>query len=96
MDSVISCILLQVVHQSSFLIKLTGQLPEIVTLFNEVSNYEHMVSNKSSLSRRCFGNMTVNDRNADNHWYKICENPNKGTRYHTEYTCWFKARDNKF
>lgn len=68
-------------------------LKETVDLFNEVSKYEHMVNKKSFLAKRTYGNPRTNEKIEEKHPCKICENLNKGSRYHPEATCWFRTKD---
>lgn len=70
-------------------------LNDTVDLFNEVSKYEHMVNKKRFLGQKNTYFRT-NAKNEDRNPCKICEKLNKGTRYHCEETCWFKAKqDNR-
>lgn len=58
-------------------------------LLHEISKCESLVNNKSFIKKR--------EEKDDNKKYiggrkpcKICQNLNKGTRYHSEQSCWFK------
>lgn len=72
-----------------------AELVDTVDLFNEVSKYEHMVNKKNFLPKRKFGNVRSNARNEDQNPCKICEKLNKGPRYHTEASCWFRTKDDE-
>jgi len=67
-------------------------IKDTVDLFNEVSKYEHMV-NKNFLSKKKNTNVGIKEKNEDQNPCKICEKLNKGTRYHSEATCWFRAKE---
>lgn len=68
-------------------------LTDTVDLFNEVSKYEHMVNRKRFLPTRKYGNSKNNSKNEEQTPCRICEKLNKGTRYHSEATCWFRTRE---
>lgn len=70
-------------------------LKDTVDVFNEVSEYEHMVNKKKFLGKKKNVNLNTNDKNEDQKPCKICEKLNKGTRYHSETTCWFRTKEDE-
>lgn len=70
-------------------------LKDTVDLFNEVSKYEHLVNKKSYMPIMKNENMRTNNRNEEKYVCKICEKLNKGSRYHPESTCWFRAKEDE-
>ncbi|XP_072946487.1 uncharacterized protein [Epargyreus clarus] len=70
-----------------------GILKETEDLFNELSKYEYIVNKKRFSCKK--SNVYVRDETKyDNKSpCKICEDLNKGIRYHPEATCWFKRKE---
>lgn len=66
---------------------------DTVELFKEVNKYEHMVDRKNFLSKKRNTNVGSKEKNEDKNPCKICEKLNKGIRYHSETTCWFRAKE---
>lgn len=71
------------------------ELKERVDLFNEIAKYEHMI-NKKNFYKKKLVNLENKEKTDEKKPCKICERLNKGIRYHSEATCWFKTKqDNK-
>lgn len=71
-----------------------GVLKDSVDLFNELSKYEHMVKTRRFFKQKNNTILVTNSKNSNK--CRICEELNKGTRYHSESTCWFRRNeDNK-
>lgn len=65
------------------------ELKETEDLFNEINKYEHMVNKKITEGK---DNINSDDRRKPKKRpCKTCEKLNKGIRYHSESSCWFKV-----
>lgn len=67
------------------------EILETKDLFNEVGKLEHLVIKKKFMKKK-ENTEPIKDKLQK---CTICENLKKGVRYHSESSCWFKAKDNK-
>lgn len=68
-------------------------LLDTVDLFNEVSKFEHMVNKRNFVAKGKYGNPRAQTKNEDKIPCKICEKLNKGNRYHSGSSCWFRTKE---
>lgn len=68
-------------------------LKDTVDLFNEVRKYEHMLNRKGFTVKRKNGFQNTYNKSENLNACRICENLNKGTRFHPESACWFKIKE---
>lgn len=69
------------------------EIEDTVSLFNELSKYEHLLVKKKYFPKRKYGGFKTNSESDEYTSCKICEKLNKGLRYHPEAACWFKPKE---
>lgn len=69
-------------------------LKETKDLFKNIRGLEHLISKRSVDRKEMYSENKIRDKNFKTSPCKICEKEKKGTRYHSEATCWFKNKDN--
>ncbi|XP_012261099.2 uncharacterized protein LOC105688991 [Athalia rosae] len=63
------------------------------TLFTEIRKYENL-ANRKTFMKRTDNKTDYKKRNEEKKPCKICEDLNKGSRYHPQEACWFKTQEN--
>lgn len=70
-------------------------LQETQDLCNEISKLEHLVKKNTNEKKGKAYPDNKQKKFEDRNPCQICENANRGKRFHSESTCWFKEKDDK-
>ena len=68
---------------------------ETQELYNEISKLEHLVKKNDNEKKGKVFPINKFKKVEEKLPCQICENANKGKRFHSESVCWFKDRDDK-
>lgn len=72
-----------------------GLLESITHLYSEINKYEHLMNRKNEKVNLEYKKKIDSKLSKNKQRCTICENLNKGVRYHSEASCWFKTGVNR-